>query len=585
MISPAQQKVIQIDITNACPHRCSNCTRFCGHHKKPFFMDLEDVKEAIDSLAEYPGMVGIMGGEPTLHPQFPEIVEYLNNARPADVRSERYAPIQDFAAYRNKHLQGMRVSRGLWSSLGPGYKKHYELIQDSFPYQCLNDHQHGGKHLALLVPRQELGIPDSEWVKYRDNCWVQTEWSACITPKGAFFCEVAGALDMLFDGPGGWIPEPGWWKRSPDSFGDQLQWCELCSACLPVASRRADEGVDDVSPEMHKKLQAMGSKKPMAVYDMQLRENANHNPEPYLPESGNQGRVTKFSTVRRIDAVLVCEGYDDYLRQILPHLAPHVDSITVATDPKDELTQLTCASFNVNCVLSKRLHENGAAFAKGKAMNDALMSLKNPDWILVMDADIILPPNFSGIRELVLNPGALYYTRRWGPRYPGNIPTLMHKLEEAQNFSELFEKHAYQEVAREEGRGGNAIEHFPFGYFQLFNVDAQVLQDRMTIYPEGSTSAEHDDKVFGFDLYKGKAVSLPVPQFDVIHLPHGLYRENWEGRRAPRLEEVYAYPEKYRMRTSKFVCVTPCVYDGRMWDAGATLTTARMDVPKHFRRA
>jgi hypothetical protein len=34
----AEMATIQIDITNACPNRCSNCTRFCGH-RPPYFME------------------------------------------------------------------------------------------------------------------------------------------------------------------------------------------------------------------------------------------------------------------------------------------------------------------------------------------------------------------------------------------------------------------------------------------------------------------------------------------------------------------------------------------------------------------
>ena len=38
--------------------------------------------------------------------------------------------------------------------------------------------------------------------KMIDNCWIQKQWSASITPKGGFFCEVAASLDYLFEGPG-----------------------------------------------------------------------------------------------------------------------------------------------------------------------------------------------------------------------------------------------------------------------------------------------------------------------------------------------------------------------------------------------
>src|SRR5579863_7791615 len=77
MKSPADMRVIQIEITNACPKRCSNCTRFCGHHKEPFFMDFETFKQAVQSLKGFKGVVGIMGGEPTIHPEFEKFVKYF----------------------------------------------------------------------------------------------------------------------------------------------------------------------------------------------------------------------------------------------------------------------------------------------------------------------------------------------------------------------------------------------------------------------------------------------------------------------------------------------------------------------------
>ena len=77
MRSPADMGTIQIDITNACTLQCSNCTRFCGNHKKPFFMNYEDFKKAVDSLEGFNGVTGVMGGEPTLHPEFERFVLYL----------------------------------------------------------------------------------------------------------------------------------------------------------------------------------------------------------------------------------------------------------------------------------------------------------------------------------------------------------------------------------------------------------------------------------------------------------------------------------------------------------------------------
>lgn len=73
--------LIQIEVTNACNIGCANCTRFVGHHKKPYFMDLDFVEKAVDSLQDFKGGIGIMGGEPTLHPQFEEICRLLQRKK------------------------------------------------------------------------------------------------------------------------------------------------------------------------------------------------------------------------------------------------------------------------------------------------------------------------------------------------------------------------------------------------------------------------------------------------------------------------------------------------------------------------
>jgi len=69
--------LIQIEITNTCFLECANCPPFIGHHKKTYFMDLETIKKAIDSLEGFRGGIGIMRRESTLHPKFAEICKLL----------------------------------------------------------------------------------------------------------------------------------------------------------------------------------------------------------------------------------------------------------------------------------------------------------------------------------------------------------------------------------------------------------------------------------------------------------------------------------------------------------------------------
>ncbi len=203
MKSPADMGIIQIDITNDCFNRCSNCSRFSGNHKKIYYMDWDTFRKACESLqtTQFKGLVGIMGGEPTLQPEFEKFVKYYDSVIPDTmfVYKNINEPIDNISRYRRIHWNDYKErKRGLWTSLGPGYAKHFELIRNVFEFQCINDHKSNIMHQVNTITRKELGIPDDEWEKLRDKCWLQNNWSASITPKGAFFCEVAGALRHPF---------------------------------------------------------------------------------------------------------------------------------------------------------------------------------------------------------------------------------------------------------------------------------------------------------------------------------------------------------------------------------------------------
>lgn len=260
---------IQVELTNACIHTCSNCTRFCGHHKKPFFMDWPTFQRAVDSLKDWPRHIGIMGGEPTMHPDFERFVEYAHSVHAEPYRIggglKPTASLSEYLEDANIIKSGL-VNKlkglGLWSSVCSTYAKHYEIIQDNFIFQCINDHTASSRHQAWLMTRKEFGVSDSDWARMRDNCWWQRLLGApSITPKGAFFCEVAAAMDMLFDGPGGWKIEKGWWKRPPEDYKEQLMWCEYCSGAFCDLDRDANESRDDVSPVLLRKLEEIGSPK------------------------------------------------------------------------------------------------------------------------------------------------------------------------------------------------------------------------------------------------------------------------------------------------------------------------------------
>jgi len=233
------RRTIHIEITNACNLECSNCTRFVGHHKKPYFMDIDYFVKATESLRYFPGMVGIMGGEPTLHPEFSTILDIFKQIIPESYR------------------------RGLWTN-GFYYKRYQEQIEDVFPKENIiyNDHNPDvpDYHQPLLVASKDV-VPDyDERKKLIDNCWIQRRWSASITPKGAFFCEVAAAQDHLFEGPGGWDLTDDWWDKRPNEFQDQVErYCHNCSACVPMNKVSAYDGYDYASKSNIEKLKELNT--------------------------------------------------------------------------------------------------------------------------------------------------------------------------------------------------------------------------------------------------------------------------------------------------------------------------------------
>lgn len=207
-------------------------------------MDLDTIRKAILSLEGFPGRVGIMGGEPTLHPQFREAMKIVREMIPDRRRREFWTSGFKWTEYREDILE--------------------TFDKDRISY---NDHsQTTGRHAPLLVAIEEV-VDDPELRKILiDNCPFQARWSASITPKGAFFCEIAGAQDWLFDGPGGYPIEPGWWKKTPGEFQDQVErYCGKCSGAIPLETLSDNRGGRDglskdvVSPGNLDRLKKAGS--------------------------------------------------------------------------------------------------------------------------------------------------------------------------------------------------------------------------------------------------------------------------------------------------------------------------------------
>jgi len=237
MLAVRDKYTIQIEVTNVCENECTNCSRFAGHYRKTYFMELDQVEKAIDSLQDFSGGIGIMGGEPLMHPDFLEICRLMK----IKVSPER---------------------RYLWTA-GYNWNMYREVVRKTFGENVrFNNHSDiTQKHHPMLLSISDV-IHDQELIRQLVNdCWVNRNWSASINPKGAFFCEIAGAMDMLFEGPGGHPVEPRWWDKDAEAFRDQMErYCYQCGACVPYLPVTLED-MDVVTISNYKRLKEVDSPK------------------------------------------------------------------------------------------------------------------------------------------------------------------------------------------------------------------------------------------------------------------------------------------------------------------------------------
>jgi len=236
-----------IDITNHCFLSCLYCSRY-NRHLRPDqrkHMSLEQFETALASLENWPNKIGIIGGEPLLHPDFPQITKMIRQKIPAE-----------------------RI--GIFTSGGKYYKEYLPYIKRTFGFCAYNEHNQEQlkmcKHQPLTIAIKEA-VPDAHLRKLLiDDCWVQRKWCPTINHFGAYFCEVAAAQDALLnEGRNAWPVVPGWWDKGPDEFSDQVAiFCDNCGMAIPMERELILNKTEKFSPGL---LQLFRDKELMHVTD------------------------------------------------------------------------------------------------------------------------------------------------------------------------------------------------------------------------------------------------------------------------------------------------------------------------------
>lgn len=232
----------------------------------------------------------------------------------------------------------------------------------------------------------------------------------------------------------------------------------------------------------------------------------------------------------RLECVIVCRDYDDFLRHTLPTNKQLFDRLVVVTSTTDIKTQKLCEFYHVECVRSKAL--DGPDFKKGVAINEGLAKLSKTDWVLHLDADIWLPPQTRILLQRAQLCEKMIYgcdrfdvigARQWDDFL--KRPKLQHE-----NNAYIHLSNAFPVSTRVmSGECG----YVPIGFFQLWNPS----KSGRSVYPTDSTNAGRTDMMFAKQWPRSQRGFLP--EIVAYHLESHDAREmgaNWFGRKTAKFE-------------------------------------------------
>ena len=233
----------------------------------------------------------------------------------------------------------------------------------------------------------------------------------------------------------------------------------------------------------------------------------------------------------RLEAVITCVNYGDYLAETLPNMRALFDQVVVVTDQEDretaEIARRCSAAYKCTNVMKR----NGQTFNKGSAIQFGLGYLSSDTWICHIDADTWLPPNARRWFERRLtDPRCIYGVDRvncvgWD-RWREFIgrPFLAHdygcRVPIPGGFPLL------DRIALEDQGGW-----LPIGYCQLWHTSSKRR------YPAAHMDdAERGDVLFAQQWEPEERIL--IPEVIAVHLqaaPCAL-GANWRGRTTPRFE-------------------------------------------------
>ncbi len=225
----------------------------------------------------------------------------------------------------------------------------------------------------------------------------------------------------------------------------------------------------------------------------------------------------------KLESIVVCVDYGDFLSFSLPLNKQHFDNIIVVTASHDKRTQKICEWHHVHCVISDSCYADGASFNKGNMINEGLKRLKYNDWVAHIDADIVLTSQFRNLfQNIDLDKDSIYsMDRLMVPDFESWIKFFMNPIVQNESNIYLHCRPFPMGVRLSKLEYGGWI---CLGYLQIWHTSKKLL------YPTEHTTAARGDLAHSLVFPRSKRVLLGETY--CLHLDSGPVGmgANWNGR-------------------------------------------------------
>lgn len=261
-VNHLNNKMFSVHVTNVCNLACGGCDQFCGYFNKEkhFFITLSELRNNIKSFQQYrkdnwskpdfppsEKVFLLYGGEPTLHPEFDELLEVLYEYE--DIPFVIYTNGRTFVKqlYHLDLTTSCRdISKQVYTSDLPRscYPKHKEIFRRfhtchrnvAYRIDYKTKEVRGEFAATLCSPCDMEGNPNPDrleyWKRAKNICYKWTQCENSIYRNKAYCCNVAASMDHMFhNGEHGWDITEGEnpFAKSEKDVNDQMShFCYRC---------------------------------------------------------------------------------------------------------------------------------------------------------------------------------------------------------------------------------------------------------------------------------------------------------------------------------------------------------------------